>query len=72
MKLIGLNDEVLRLRMGVAGLEKYNCRFRIDHLAWQLYRVLTSGETGQIPEDPIAAENSRRVLRPLAAGKLWQ
>jgi hypothetical protein len=72
MKPIGLDDEVLRLRMGVAGLEKYNYRFRIDHLAPKLYRVLASGETGHIPEDLIAAENSRRVLRPLAAGELRQ
>jgi O-antigen/teichoic acid export membrane protein/glycosyltransferase involved in cell wall biosynthesis len=44
-KLIGiLDDGGLRLRMGAAGREKYNRRFRTECLAPQLYQFLVSGE----------------------------
>ena len=39
-----LDDDGLRLRMGTAGREKYNCRFRTDRLAPELYHFLMSGE----------------------------
>ena len=70
-KLIGiLDDERLRLRMGAAGLEKYNWHFRTDHLAPKFYRFLVSGETGHIPETVIAASSPCRVLRPLTSEEL--
>jgi PST family polysaccharide transporter len=50
-KLIGILDhDGLRLRMGAAGKDKYNCQFRTDRLAPQLYRFLVSGEGGGVVE----------------------